>query len=106
MVNMIEEAMRMQRGPNPEDYLRKLRARNKQLKELQKMKRYENQLRKMNKLENRANQVEWERRKLLAKKAGSGVMNFIKASRKKIGDFEKSRMNADPIIGKKKSVYD
>ena len=46
------------------------------------------------------------------KKVGGGAINVVKSGMQKISEFDKSRMNAKPLIskpnipGRKKSIYD
>lgn len=57
-------------------------------------------------------QLDFERQQKIAalKQIGGGIMNVVKAGHNKISAFEKSRLNAKPIIPsipkKRKSIYD
>ena len=88
--------------------LEQLKEKRRKLVELQKIRKLQEQSKKLDEQLNAQTRKDREAKIRAMKTTVNAGINIIKAGRKKIGDYERKRSQAKPIIGnyKKKSIYD
>jgi hypothetical protein len=107
MESILERAMQMNQPINTSTRLHQLRMRKKTLRELRAIRKLEaeeqayiKEIREQKRQQRQASVNE-------LKGLGKGFIGIIQKGRKKLGDFEASRIRAEPKIGtrKRKTIY-
>jgi len=106
MNSIFDQAMVNQRGPSPEQQLKRLEERKKQLKIMSQVRKLELQEKQYKERINQLNAKQRQEKIMTAKKVSSSFVNVIKAGHKKLSRFDQARMRANLNCEKEKSVYD